>query len=61
MTKNFSNQLRLDVLKYNSQYPPNEIEFFFRFPRPFFDYCQYGALSYQSITEKHGKKWFTFS
>ena len=27
-TKNISNQLRLDVQRYNSQYPPIEIEFF---------------------------------
>ena len=34
LTKNISNQLRLDLQRYNSQYPPIAIELF-RYPRPF--------------------------
>jgi len=37
-TKNISNQLRLDVQRYNSQYPPIEIEVFADAHDRFFDY-----------------------
>ena len=60
-TKNISNQLRLDLQRYNSQYPPIEIEVFSDAHDRFFiigdsDFYHFGA----SLKDM-GKKWFAFS
>ncbi len=60
-TKNISNQLRLDVQRYNSQYPPIEIEFFSDAHDRFLiiddTYLYHIGASLKDL----GKKWFAFS
>ncbi|MGQ2985048.1 ORF6N domain-containing protein [Flavobacterium sp.] len=60
-TKTISNQLRLDLQRYNSQYPPIEIEMFHDTHDRFL-IIDNGALYHIGASLKDlGKKWFAFS
>ena len=60
-TKNISNQLRLDVQRYNSQYPPSEIEFFSDAHDRFLIIDDTDLYHIGASLKDLGKKWFAFS
>ena len=60
-TKNISNQLRLDVQRYNSQYPPIEIEVFSDAQDRFLIIDGTELYHIGSTLKNLGKKWFAFS
>ena len=60
-TKNISNQLRLDVQRYNSQYPPIEIEFFPDSHDRFLIIDDTELYHIGASLKDLGKKWFAFS
>ncbi|WP_255573965.1 ORF6N domain-containing protein [Dyadobacter helix] len=60
-TKNISNQLRLDVQRYNSQYPPIEIEFFSDAHDRFLIIDDTDLYHIGASLKDLGKKWFAFS
>lgn len=60
-TKNISNQLRLDVQRYNSQYPPIEIEVFSDAHDRFLIIDGTELYHIGSSLKDLGKKWFAFS
>jgi hypothetical protein len=60
-TKNISNQLRLDVQRYNSQYPPIEIEAFSDAHDRFLIIDDTELYHIGASLKDLGKKWFAFS
>lgn len=60
-TKNFSNQLRLDVQRYNSQYPTIEIEVFSDSHDRFLIIDHTELYHIGASLKDLGKKWFAFS
>ena len=60
-TKNISNQLRVDVQRYNSQYPPIEIEVFSDAQDRFLIIDGTELYHIGSTLKNLGKKWFAFS
>lgn len=60
-TKNISNQLRLDVQRYNSQYPPIEIEVFSDAHDRFIIIDDVELYHIGASLKDLGKKWFAFS
>lgn len=60
-TKNISNQLRLDVQRYNSQYPPIEIEVFSDAHDRFLIIDDIELYHIGASLKDLGKKWFAFS
>ena len=60
-TKNISNQLRLDVQRYNSQYPPIEIEVFSDAQDRWLSIDGTELYHIGSTLKNLGKKWFAFS
>nr|WP_315254660.1 ORF6N domain-containing protein [uncultured Flavobacterium sp.] len=60
-TKNISNQLRLDVQRYNSQYPPIEIEVFSDAHDRFLIIDNTELYHIGASLKDLGKKWFAFS
>ena len=60
-TKAISNQLRLDVQRYNSQYPPIEIEVFSDAHDRFLIIDQTELYHIGASLKDLGKKWFAFS
>ena len=60
-TKSISNQLRLDVQRYNSQYPPIEIEVFSDAQDRFLIIDGTELYHIGSTLKNLGKKWFAFS
>ena len=60
-TKNISNQLRLDLQRYNSQYPPIEIEIFSDAHDRFFIIDNTELYHIGASLKDLGKKWFAFS
>jgi len=60
-TKAISNQLRLDVQRYNSQYPPIEIEVFPYAHDRFLIIDQTELYHIGASLKDLGKKWFAFS
>lgn len=60
-TKNISNQLRLDVLRYNNQYPPIEIEIFSDAHDRFLIIDDVELYHIGASLKDLGKKWFAFS
>jgi len=60
-TKNISNQLRLDVQRYNSQYPPIEIEVFTDAHDRFLIIDDTELYHIGASLKDLGKKWFAFS
>ncbi|MDV3805218.1 DNA-binding protein [Elizabethkingia anophelis] len=60
-TKTISNQLRLDVQRYNSQYPPIEIEIFPDAHDRFLIIDQTELYHIGASLKDLGKKWFAFS
>lgn len=60
-TKNISNQLRLDVQRYNSQYPPIEIEVFSDSHDRFLIIDNAELYHLGASFKDLGKKWFAFS
>jgi len=60
-TKTISNQLRLDVQRYNSQYPPIEIEFFSDAHDRFLIIDNTELYHIGASLKDLGKKWFAFS
>ncbi len=61
LTKNISNQLRLDLQRYNSQYPPIEVEIFSNAHDRFIIIDQTELLHIGASLKDLGKKWFAFS
>ncbi|AKK71963.1 DNA-binding protein [Chryseobacterium gallinarum] len=61
LTKNINNQLRLDVQRYNSQYPPIEIEVFSDAHDRFLIIDQTELYHIGASLKDLGKKWFAFS
>ena len=59
--KNISNQLRLDVQRYNSQYPPIEIEIFSDAHDRFLIIDDTELYHIGASLKDLGKKWFAFS
>lgn len=60
-TKNFSNQLRLDLQRYNSQYPPIEVELFSDAHDRFLIIDDTELYHIGASLKDLGKKWFAFS
>ncbi len=60
-TKSISNQLRLDLQRYNSQYPPIEIEVFSDAHDRFLIIDQTELYHIGASLKDLGKKWFAFS
>lgn len=60
-TKNISNQLRLDVQRYNSQYPPIEVEIFSDAHDRFLIIDGAELYHIGASLKDLGKKWFAFS
>ena len=60
-TKNISNQLRLDLQRYNSQYPPIEIEIFSDAHDRFFIIDNTELYHIGASLKDLGKKWFACS
>ncbi|BAP31956.1 fic family toxin-antitoxin system [Chryseobacterium sp. StRB126] len=60
-TKNIGNQLRLDVQRYNSQYPPIEIEIFSDAHDRFLIIDDTELYHIGASLKDLGKKWFAFS
>nr|WP_294894906.1 ORF6N domain-containing protein [uncultured Pedobacter sp.] len=60
-TKNISNQLRLDLQRYNSQYPPIEAEIFSDAHDRFLIIDQMELYHIGASLKDLGKKWFAFS
>jgi hypothetical protein len=60
-TKNISNQLRLDLQRYNSQYPPIEIEVFSDAHDRFLIIDDTELYHIGASLKDLGKKWFAFS
>lgn len=60
-TKNISNQLRLDLQRYNSQYPPTEIELFTEAHDRFLIIDDTELYHIGASLKDLGKKWFAFS
>lgn len=60
-TKNISNQLRLDLQRYNSQYPPIEIELFTEAHDRFLIIDDTELYHIGASLKDLGKKWFAFS
>ncbi len=60
-TKAISNQLRLDVQRYNSQYPPIEVELFPDAHDRFLIIDQTELYHIGASLKDFGKKWFAFS
>ena len=60
-TKNISNQLRLDLQRYNSQYPPIEIEIFSDAHDRFLIIDNTELYHIGASLKDLGKKWFAFS
>ncbi|MFZ4860883.1 ORF6N domain-containing protein [Sphingobacterium sp. Mn56C] len=60
-TKNISNQLRLDVQRYNSQYPPIEIEIYSDAHDRFLIIDDTKLYHIGASLKDLGKKWFAFS
>ena len=60
-TKNISNQLRLDVQRYNSQYPPIEVELFSDAHDRFLIIDDTELYHIGASLKDLGKKWFAFS
>ena len=60
-TKNISNQLRLDLQRYNSQYPPIEIEVFSDAHDRFLIIDNTELYHIGASLKDFGKKWFAFS
>ncbi|GIQ60955.1 hypothetical protein Flavo103_40910 [Flavobacterium collinsii] len=60
-TRNISNQLRLDVQRYNSQYPRIEIEIFFDAHDRFLIIDDTELYHIGASLKDLGKKWFAFS
>lgn len=60
-TKNFSNQLRLDLQRYNSQYPPIEVELFSDAHDRFLIIDDTDLYHIGASLKDLGKKWFAFS
>lgn len=60
-TKNISNQLRLDLQRYNSQYPPIEIEIFSDAHDCFLIVDDMELYHIGASLKDLGKKWFAFS
>ena len=60
-TKNISNQLRLDLQRYNSQYPPIEIEVFSDAHDRFLIIDNTELYHIGASLKDLGKKWFAFS
>ena len=61
LTKNISNQLRLDLQRYNSQYPPIEVEIFSNAHDRFIIIDQTELPHIGASLKDLGKKWFAFS
>ena len=60
-TKNISNQLRLDLQRYNTQYPPIEVEFFSNAHDRFLIIDNSELYHIGASLKDLGKKWFAFS
>ena len=60
-TKNISNQLRLDLQRYNSQYPPIEVELFSDAHDRFLIIDNTELYHIGASLKDLGKKWFAFS
>ncbi len=60
-TKNISNQLMLDLQRYNSQYPPIEVEFFSDAHDRFLIIDNTELYHIGASLKDLGKKWFAFS
>nr|WP_315155256.1 ORF6N domain-containing protein [uncultured Flavobacterium sp.] len=60
-TKSISNQLRLDVQRYNSQYPPVEVEIFSNVHDRFIIIDNTELYHIGASLKDLGKKWFAFS
>ncbi len=60
-TKNFSNQLQLDLQRYNSQYPAIEIELFSNAHDRFIIVDNTELYHIGASLKDLGKKWFAFS
>ncbi|SDG18647.1 ORF6N domain-containing protein [Epilithonimonas hungarica] len=60
-TKNISNQLRLDLQRYNSQYPPIEVELFSDAHDRFLIIDHTELYHIGASLKDLGKKWFAFS
>lgn len=60
-TKNISNQLRLDLQRYNTQYPPIEVEFFSDAHDRFLIIDDTELYHIGASLKDLGKKWFAFS
>ena len=60
-TKSISNQLRLDVQRYNSQYPPVEVEIFSNAHDRFIIIDNTELYHIGASLKDLGKKWFAFS
>ena len=60
-TKNISNQLRVDVQRYNSQYTPIEIEIFSDAHDRFLIIDDVELYHIGASLKDLGKKWFAFS
>jgi hypothetical protein len=60
-TNSISNQLRLDVQRYNSQYPPIEVEFFSDAHDRFLIIDNTELYHIGASLKDLGKKWFAFS
>ena len=60
-TKNISNQLRLDLQRYNTQYPPIEVEFFSDAHDRFLIIDNSELYHIGASLKDLGKKWFAFS
>ncbi|REC52161.1 MULTISPECIES: ORF6N domain-containing protein [Chryseobacterium] len=61
LTKNISNQLRLDLQRYNSQYPPVDIEVFADAHDRFLIIDHTELYHIGASLKDLGKKWFAFS
>ena len=61
LTKNISNQLRLDLQRYNSQYPPVDIELFSDAHDRFLIIDHTELYHIGASLKDLGKKWFAFS
>ena len=61
LTKNISNQLRLDLQRYNSQYPPVDIELFSDAHDRFLIIDNTELYHIGASLKDLGKKWFAFS
>ena len=61
LTKSISNQLRLDLQRYNSQYPPIEIEVFSDAHDRFLIIDNAELYHIGASLKDLGKKWFAFS